>query len=66
MAYDEDYDDADPHWLCACGSYNESSLHCPACHGQPPWGCDCSACDEDVDDDAVDWPDPYTNEGIII
>lgn len=44
------------HWLCGCGHYEESGLHCSHCGAQPPWGCDCSFCndyDDDYDDDDI-------------
>ncbi|KAA3644534.1 MAG: hypothetical protein DWQ07_14030 [Chloroflexi bacterium] len=36
----------DPYWLCVCGHYEESDFHCSRCGAEPPWGCDCSYCDE--------------------
>ena len=56
LALDDD-EDTDHHWLCACGHYETSGLHCSVCKAEPPWGCDCSFCHErwieqtDEDDD---------------
>lgn len=33
-------------WLCVCGHYEESDLHCSLCGTEPPWGCDCDFCHE--------------------
>lgn len=33
-------------WLCHCGHFEDSGLHCSRCGEEPPWGCDCSFCDE--------------------
>jgi hypothetical protein len=33
-------------WLCNCGHYQEDGLHCSNCGAEPPWGCDCSFCDD--------------------
>jgi hypothetical protein len=43
-----DYEDADGNlgWLCQCGHWEESGLHCENCGNEPPWGCDCSFCNE--------------------
>lgn len=46
-----DWDDLDvDFWLCPCGHFEESSFHCDKCGGQPPWGCDCAACESELDD----------------
>lgn len=46
-------------WLCSCGHYEESGLHCTQCGAQPPWGCGCSDCqDQDVSDDPDCYPYP--------
>lgn len=37
-------------WICVCGHYEESGLHCSNCGHQPPWGCDCS--DHDAPDES--------------
>jgi len=56
LAFDDD-EDTDHHWLCVCGHYETSGLHCSVCKAEPPWGCDCSFCHErwmeqtDEDDD---------------
>jgi hypothetical protein len=53
----DDDEDTDHHWLCVCGHYETSGLHCSVCKAEPPWGCDCSFCHErwmeqtDEDDD---------------
>jgi len=39
--------DIDPAWLCSCGHYEESGLHCAVCGEEPPWGCDCPECEEE-------------------
>jgi hypothetical protein len=31
-------------WLCVCGHFEESDLHCSCCGAEPPWGCDCDFC----------------------
>lgn len=41
-----DLDLVDHSWLCVCGHYEESDFHCEICGKEPPWGCDCSFCDE--------------------
>ena len=50
-------------WLCTCGHWEDSFFHCTHCGRQPPWGCDCSQCDEpdyeDEDDFDTYGPDPY-------
>lgn len=33
-------------WLCNCGHWEDEPLHCSCCGAEPPWGCDCSFCDE--------------------
>ena len=39
-------DDDDAAWLCDCGHFEESGLHCSSCGREPPWGCDCGQHDE--------------------
>lgn len=52
----EDAADDGPTWLCACGHYEESGSHCSHCGAQPPWGCDCSQCqDAEIDPDDEPW-----------
>ena len=41
-------------WLCICGHYQEDGLHCDSCGREPPWGCDCSACQDRETEDAPD------------
>lgn len=41
----DDYD-PDMGWLCDCGHWEESGWHCSYCGAEPPWGCDCSDCEE--------------------
>ena len=36
-------------WLCVCGHYIETGLCCSRCGNEPPWGCECSACQSDED-----------------
>lgn len=36
----------DAAWLCGCGHYEESGFHCSHCGAQPPYGCDCSTCQD--------------------
>ncbi len=31
-------------WMCDCGYYEQSQLHCERCGREPPWGCDCGYC----------------------
>jgi hypothetical protein len=33
-------------WTCTCGTLVEWEGHCPTCHAQPAWGCDCLECEE--------------------
>lgn len=42
------------HWMCSCGHYEESGFHCAECGNEPPWGCDCSFCN-DFDEDEEDF-----------
>ena len=43
-------------WLCVCGHYETSGLHCSCCGYEPPWGCDCSLHDEEDDEeDYTNW-----------
>lgn len=54
------YDDEDFCWLCTCGNYQEDGFHCDVCGNEPPWGCDCSMCnDSDEDDDEYYSYDQY-------
>ena len=56
-------DDWDPDmaWLCDCGHYQEDGWHCSNCGAEPPWGCDCSDCEDrdreryGLDDDLIMW-----------
>jgi len=41
----------DDAWLCICGHYEETPMHCSACGREPPWGCDCSLCHEKYEDE---------------
>lgn len=57
-----EYDDEDHSWLCHCGHFEESGLHCSHCSAEPPWGCDCSFCDErhhEDDLDELEWLDAW-------
>ena len=45
-------------WLCSCGHYEESGLHCRVCQAEPPWGCDCSQCAEPDDSESDEYFDP--------
>jgi hypothetical protein len=60
--YDPEMDE-DTDWLCVCGHYETGGFHCTNCGRQPPWGCDCSFCqDDDRYDEEVDFGyefDPY-------
>lgn len=38
-------------WLCDCGNFQEDGWHCTNCGAQPPWGCDCSQCDQGEGED---------------
>lgn len=38
-------------WLCQCGNFEDSALHCFLCGNEPPWGCPCALHDEDSQDD---------------
>jgi hypothetical protein len=66
FAEDEDYDDLDDHeddyddhaWMCHCGHFEESSLHCSRCGNEPPWGCDCSSCSEPAGEGLEEWEYP--------
>lgn len=40
-------------WLCRCGYWETSGLHCRLCGEEPPWGCDCG-CHDDRDYDDLD------------
>jgi len=42
-------------WLCVCGHYQEDGLHCDRCGHEPPWGCDCSWCNERYAEGGDDW-----------
>lgn len=50
-------------WLCWCGNYEESGLHCSCCGNQPPWGCDCALCDDERYSDVDDGDDYYHSDG---
>lgn len=45
--FDKQCDDVDNHWMCGCGHYEESGWHCSVCGAEPPWGCDCSFCNDE-------------------
>jgi hypothetical protein len=47
----KDSNTLDQHWMCSCGNYEESGLHCSLCGNQPPWGCPCSGCDSYNDEE---------------
>lgn len=36
-------------WMCVCGNWEETDMHCSHCGAEPPWGCDCGEHDEDDD-----------------
>lgn len=45
-------------WLCVCGHFEESDLHCSCCGAEPPWRCDCDLCKveaEPIEDDIAIW-----------
>lgn len=42
------------HWLCNCGNFIENGLHCPSCGAEPPWGCPCEGCEDDLFDEYDD------------
>jgi hypothetical protein len=47
----------EPGWLCTCGNWQDDDFHCEVCGEDPPWGCDCDACNVsryDDDDDPFD------------
>jgi hypothetical protein len=46
--------ESDEGWLCSCGHWEETDLHCSYCGGEPPWGCPCAFCE---DRDADEWDD---------
>lgn len=46
IEWESDYYDESQAWLCHCGHYEESGLHCECCGAEPPWGCDCGLCDK--------------------
>lgn len=64
-------DARDVAWMCRCGHWEESCLHCSVCGSQPPWGCPCELCQysddpnydgteyafDDEDDDPDDQPE---------
>ncbi len=55
---EEKEDEFKYHWMCRCGQYIESEFHCSFCGNEPPWGCDCSFCNdpyEDGDGDNYDY-----------
>lgn len=50
--FDDDYGkDIEEGWLCPCGHYELSPFHCTHCGSEPPWGCDCGACEHWDDED---------------
>lgn len=46
LAWLEEDDEADQGWLCQCGHWQNDGLHCDLCGCEPPWGCDCSFCND--------------------
>jgi hypothetical protein len=44
-------DDRMPGWLCSCGHWQDDDFHCEHCGEQPPWGCDCDACNASYEDE---------------
>ena len=52
---DHDEPDVIEGWLCLCGHWEETDLHCSSCGNEPPWGCDCDVCNEDRDSEGEDW-----------
>ena len=59
-------------WLCVCGHYQEDDLHCSYCGAEPPWGCDCSFCDERAHEDRLTemewlaaWGEDYPHELLV-
>jgi hypothetical protein len=46
-ALDAEYpEDQIQEWLCVCGHYQDDGFHCDECGREPPWGCDCSFCQD--------------------
>lgn len=37
-------------WLCQCGHWEESGFHCSNCGAEPPWGCDCGAHGDELEE----------------
>ena len=65
--YQEPQEDVEPdlQWLCWCGNFQEDGLHCDLCGNEPPWGCDCSYCDNvcrEEEGDMSDYYDPYEQD----
>jgi hypothetical protein len=53
---DEEEEDLNKHWLCICGNYETSGMHCSGCGHSPPWGCDCGCEDPEPDsEDCFPW-----------
>lgn len=52
-------DDTFTGWLCWCGHWEESDLHCSNCGNEPPWGCACGACEEPEHDDGRYYDEDY-------
>lgn len=50
----EAQDDTFEGWICVCGHYEETPYHCSYCGAEPPWGCDCSQCQDLVDEEYAD------------
>ena len=51
-------------WFCSCGNYCDRDWpeHRPTCYNEPPWGCDCSDCQDraiDCDEEEEIAEDPY-------
>lgn len=58
-----DYESAG--WICNCGHWVVEDLHCTVCGNPPPWGCDCSFCNDfktDIDDYWEDAEDSWQND----
>jgi CDGSH-type Zn-finger protein len=49
--------DKDDGWLCRCGHWEDSGLHCSICSIEPPQGCPCSGCQDGPHIEDPDLPD---------
>lgn len=56
---DDNFDEDNAAWLCACGNFQEDGYCCDVCGNEPPWGCDCSRHDDDFIDEDDYYPSDY-------